>query len=131
LTKESISGAIVPILPSRTVYFRARGKKSWKRHSFTILGKSSFLQPQRSLKPMQLTLESDVDGFRFVEIAGMDLFSAIASAFLTVESIILLMRNSGEVRLIEDSKFDVETDTVFFTSRVQRLRETFEIPDKK
>ena len=73
---------------------------------------------------MQLTLETDVDGFRLVEIAGMDLFSSLASAFLSVESIVLQLRKFGEVRLSEDSVFEVETDTVFFSSRVQKLRES-------
>ena len=75
---------------------------------------------------MQLTLETDVDGFRSVEIAGMDLFSAIASALLSAESILLQQRAMGEVRLNEESEFDVETDAIFFSSRVQSLRQTFE-----
>jgi len=74
---------------------------------------------------MQLTLETDVDGFRSVEIAGMDLFSAIATALLSAESILLQQRTMGEVRLNEESEFDVETDAIFFSSRVQTLRQTF------
>jgi hypothetical protein len=75
---------------------------------------------------MQLTVKSDVDGFRFVEVAGVDLFSAMASAMLSVDSIILQLRHFGEVRINEAAEFDMETDTVFFSSRVQKLRQSFE-----
>jgi hypothetical protein len=126
LTSTNSRAALVPLLPSRIVLYRERGKKEWARLRFTILGKKSFLTSARSTQPMQLTLETDVDGFRSVEIAGMDLFSAIASALLSAESILLQQRTMGEVRLNEESEFDVETDAIFFSSRVQRLRQTFE-----
>jgi hypothetical protein len=63
---------------------------------------------------MRLTLKTDVDGFNSIQIMAMNLFSALTSALLSVESILLILRGSGEVRVRKDLPFDVEADTVFF-----------------
>ena len=124
MTNTLKNSGIVPILPSRNIFFRENGKRTWKRYTLTILGKKTYLDPVRSLKPMQLTLETDVDGFYLVDVVGLDLFSAIASALLSVESIILLLGHSGEVRLNKAAPFDIETDTVFFSGRIEKLQRT-------
>ena len=134
MTKTREDSALVPIFPSRKIFFRENNKRVWRRHTFTILGKKGYLAPVRASRPMQLTLETDVDGFRLVEIVGLDLFSAIASALLSVESVMLHLRYFGEVRLNETEVFDIETDTVFFSSRVQKLKCSFESragPDRR
>ena len=124
MTKPSKDSDLVPLLPSREISFREKGKRTWQRKTFTILGKKTYLEKARSSKPVQLTLETDVQGFRFVEVVGIDLYLGIASALLSIESIILQLRHFGDVRLPHEEAFDVETDTVFFSSRVQDLRES-------
>jgi hypothetical protein len=127
LTDKLQRTALVPLLPSRIVLYRERGKRAWKRLRFTILGKKSFLSASRSTQPMQLTLETDVDGFRSVEIAGMDLFSAIANALLSAETILMQQRHMGEIRINLESTFDIEADTIFFSNRIPKLRRALEI----
>jgi hypothetical protein len=117
---------MVPLLPPRKVLFRERGETLWKQHHFTILGQIELLELNRSLKPMHLMLTTDIDGFRSTEVIGLDLFAAIASAILTAESLIIMLQRTGEIQLRENSDFDMASDSVFFGSRVQKLRETFE-----
>jgi hypothetical protein len=71
---------------------------------------------------MKLILDTDIDGFEKVDIVGSDLFSALASAFFSVDSILLLLKRGGDVRLKKDVPFDVDTDAPFFGKRVQALR---------
>ena len=122
MTKASKDSDLIPILPPREISFREAGKRSWKRQTFTILGRKSYLAKARASKPVQLMLETEVQGFRFVEVVGIDLYLGIASALLSIECIILQLRHFGEVRLAHEEAFDIETDTVFFSSRVQDLR---------
>jgi hypothetical protein len=82
------------------------------------------MEQARSGDSMQLTLETDVDGFRYVEIVGMDLYLALGSAILSIESILLHLRQFGEVNLQRGQAFDPKTDTIFFCDRVKDLTES-------
>jgi hypothetical protein len=117
---------LVPLLPPRKVLFREHGETKWKQYHFTILGQTKLRGLARSAKPMHLMLATNIDGFRSTEVIGLDLFAAIASAILTVESLIIMLQRTGEIQLREGSDFDMASDSVFFGSRVQKLRETFE-----
>jgi hypothetical protein len=124
LTRTPMKSELVPLLPPREISFRERGKRTWKRQQFTILGEKSFLEKSRAMRPVHLTLETNVEGFRSVEVVGMDLFLGISSALLSIESLILLLMQSGEVRLPHGEAFNIESDTAFFSSRVTALRES-------
>jgi hypothetical protein len=115
---------MIPILPSRKIYFRAHGKRIWKVHTLTVLGKKSCLDPVQSMKPMQLTLETDIEGFRSIQLVGMELYSALTSTLLSIESLIFFLRKDGEVRLNKDLEFEVDVDSIFFGKRLQQLRKS-------
>lgn len=133
IDQEKDAEKLVPLLPSRKVLFRERGEMDWRQHHFTIFGQAALLESPRSSRPMHLMLSTDIDGFRSTEIIGLDLFAAIASAMLTVESLMIMLQHTGEVRLRENSDFDIKSDSVFFGIRVKKLREQLKnyIPEDK
>jgi hypothetical protein len=120
---------LVELLPPRKILFRERGATRWQHYHFTILGRQQLLGSARSSRPMHLQLATNIDGFRSTEVIGLDLFAAVASAMLTAESIIITLQRIGEVRLRSDTEFEIESDSVFFGSRAQVLREAFRRPD--
>lgn len=113
---------LVPLLPPRIALYREYEKKEWRELHFTILGKKSFLELPRSKEFMSLTLATNIDGFLNTEIPGLDLFAAIASAVLSAESIIVILQRGGELVLRGDTKFAIESDSVFFGPRVDQLK---------
>lgn len=131
--QEKDAEKLVPLLPSRKVLFREHGEMEWRQHHFTILGQAALLDSPRSSRSMYLMLSTNIDGFRSTEIIGLDLFAAIASAMLTVESLIIMLQQTGEVRLRENFDFDIASDSVFFGGRAKKLREQLKkyIPEDK
>jgi hypothetical protein len=118
---------LVPLLPPRKVRFRQRGQVEWDQHHFTILGQKELLELDRSVKPMRLVLSTSFPGYLSMDILGLDLFAAIASAMLSVDNMILRLHRVGEIQLRDGVDFDVASDSVFFGERIKRLQESLQL----
>jgi hypothetical protein len=118
---ESKSDELIALLPPRKVLFRQRGQSEWDKHHFTILGQAEVLGLSRSAKPTRLVLSTSFPGYLSMDILGLDLFAAIASAMLSVDNMILRLCRVGEIQLRYGVNFDVSSDSVFFGDRIQRL----------
>ena len=117
----SKSDEMVSLLPPRKVLFRQHGQSEWDEHHFTVLGQAEVLGLDRSNKPTRLVLSTSFPGYLSVDILGLDLFAAIASAMLSVDDMILRLHRVGEIQLRDGVNFDVSSDSVFFGDRMKRL----------
>lgn len=132
VNRKSKKEELIQIFPPRKILFRAHGTTLWRDHSFTILGNKSVLEAKRSSKPMYLLVTSDVEGFRSSEILGFDLFFAMASALLTIESTIFLLQRIGEVHLSDGLEFNAAENSVFYGDHLRGLHKLFlEAQEKK
>lgn len=114
---------LVPVFPARKVLFREHESTNWEEYYFAIHCKKALLSPARSNQPLHVMLITNIEGFRSTEVIAFDLFSAIASAMLTAESLMIMLQRTGEIQLREGASFDLASDSVFFGSRVDRLRD--------
>ena len=119
---------LIDLIPKRQFMFREQSAKRWTKHSMRVLGKRAFLSEDRSAQPMQLTVETTIDGFHSVEVVGGDFHIALGNALLVAESILMTLQNTGDIRLPHSDGFDIESDTVFFGKRITGLRRSVSSP---